>query len=334
MSLQIMGLGCSLASTELDNDFLHKEVGLERGADWVASRLGIDRRFSVLSREYLVKTKNRNPFDAVHLARANGETPVTMGVSAARQALKQAGLRPEQVGWVLASSDTPFESVPSLASLLARELGVGSGPHCDMNCACASFARHMQTLSDQKESSLPDFILCVQSSAWTTRTDYSAASIDGYILGDGAAAQVLSTRHQGRLLVEPMIFETKSAAAADITLDNEGHFCQNGSAVREFSIRKTCEMFEEIAEKKNLYAENVFTVAHQANHVMQDSIIGHLNLPKEKHLRNVREQGNIAAAGCPSVLAQNIDRLHKGDQLVYAVLGAGLAWGGGYMEVQ
>ncbi len=59
MSLHILGLGCSLASTELDNNFLHKEVGLERGPDWVASRLGINRRFSVLSREYLVKTKNR-----------------------------------------------------------------------------------------------------------------------------------------------------------------------------------------------------------------------------------------------------------------------------------
>ena len=27
------------------------------------------------------------------------------------------------------------------------------------------------------------------------------------------------------------------------------------------------------------------------------------------------------------------NKLHKGDQIVYAVLGAGLAWGGGYMKV-
>jgi hypothetical protein len=42
----------------------------------------------------------------------------------------------------------------------------------------------------------------------------------------------------------------------------------------------------------------------------------------------------IAAAGMPSAVAQKLDSLHKGDQIVYAVLGAGLAWGGGYMEVQ
>ena len=42
---------------------------------------------------------------------------------------------------------------------------------------------------------------------------------------------------------------------------------------------------------------------------------------------------NIAAAGMPSAVAQRLDALKKGDQIVYAVLGAGLAWGGGYMEV-
>ncbi|MDE2314612.1 MAG: ketoacyl-ACP synthase III, partial [Elusimicrobia bacterium] len=70
-----------------------------------------------------------------------------------------------------------------------------------------------------------------------------------------------------------------------------------------------------------------------ANYVMQDSIIGHLHLPADKHLRNVHTQGNIAAAGCPSVVAQNLEKLRTGDKLVYAVLGSGLAWGGGYMEV-
>ncbi|MBI5883173.1 MAG: hypothetical protein HZB91_08720 [Elusimicrobia bacterium] len=73
-------------------------------------------------------------------------------------------------------------------------------------------------------------------------------------------------------------------------------------------------------------------MAHQANYVMQNSVLHHLNLPEKKHLRNVHEQGNIAAAGAPSAIAQNLHRFNKGDKLVYAVLGAGLAWGGGYME--
>jgi len=176
--------------------------------------------------------------------------------------------------------------------------------------------------------------LCVQSSCYTTRTNYAPNCIDGYIMGDGAAAQLISAKHAGLLTAEPMIFDSKPSEAGEIVSDTVGHFTQNGAAVRKFSIRKTCEMFEEIAEKKGLFAEKVYTITHQANAIMQESILGHLNLPADHHLTNVREQGNIASAGCPSVLAQNLHRLHKGDQIVYAVLGAGLAWGGGYMEVQ
>lgn len=326
-------MGWELPKTELDNEFLHKDVGLERGPDWVASRLGIERRFTVLSRDYIRKTKNVEPALAIKLARSHGETPVSLGVRAARKALKQAGVRPEQVGWIIAANDTPFEGVPNTATLIAQGLDAGSGPHCDMNTACSSFAFHAQRLADIKEDRLPEFVLCVQTNAYTTRTDYSSTSVDAYILGDGAAAQVFSARHSGRLLVEPLIFGTRPASAQDIVLESFGHFSQNGSAVREFSIRKTCEMYEHIAELKGLYADQVYTVSHQANYVMQNSILGHLNLPEERHLRNVREQGNIASAGCPSVIAQKLDMLSKGDQIVYAVLGAGLAWGGGYIEV-
>jgi len=67
--------------------------------------------------------------------------------------------------------------------------------------------------------------------------------------------------------------------------------------------------------------------------VMMDSILGHLRLPADKHISNVAVQGNIAAAGMPSAVAQRLDALQRGDKIVYAVLGAGLAWGGGLLEV-
>ncbi len=329
----ILGMGWALPKTEITDEFLHHQVGLERGLDWVSSRLGIHHRFTVLTKDYIVRTKNQNPNQAVLHARAHGETPVTLAVAAAKMALKNAGVKPEQVGMVLANNDTPFELIPSTANLVAKALGIPGGYHSDQNSACSSFALHMHTLGKMREH-LPEFILTVQCAAYTTRVDYSHKSIDGYIFGDGAAAQVVSTKHQGRLRVEPMMFETGPNRADEIVCDSCGHFTQNGAVVREFSIRKTCEMFEQIAHKKELYAEQVYTVAHQANYVMQDSILGHLHLPADRHIRNVQNQGNIAAAGAPSAIAQHLDKLHKGDQIVYAVLGAGLAWGGGYMEVR
>ena len=330
--LNILGLGYQLASTCLDNDFLHEKVGLALGPDWVRSRLGINKRYTILSQDYLVQSKNADPKAAITLARSRGETPVTMAAQAARQALAQAGVTPAQIGLVIANNDTPFETIPSTANLVAQALGVGSGPHCDVHTSCSSFARHMQLLSDM-EAALPEFTLCVQTAAYTTRTDYSARCVDGYIWGDGAAAQVLSARHAGRLKVMPCEFSTKPEGADDVVIDTTGHFRQKGAAVKEFSIQKTAELYEAVARRHGLDLKSVYTVAHQNNFAMQSKILKNLGLPEERHLRNVQDQGNLAAAGIPSVLAQSLPRLRGGDRIVYAVVGSGLAWGAGLLEV-
>jgi 3-oxoacyl-[acyl-carrier-protein] synthase-3 len=332
MALSILGMGSRLPDSEIDNDFLHSELGLEHGPDWVASRLGIERRFSVLSRDYLRATRNENPCQAILHARARGVTPVTMAADAAREALARAGVRPSQIGRVIANNDTPFESIPSTAAWIAEALGIPTGPHCDINAACASFALHLQTLAHTPEELLPEFVLCVQTGAYTVRTDYSPASIDGYIWGDGAAAQVLSARHAGRLRVYPPIFEVDARGAGEVVIDSAGHFAQNGAKVREFSIRKTCEILETVAGRHEASLAESWTVTHQANKVMQDSVRGHLDIPEERHLSNVREQGNIAAAGCPSAIAQGWERIASGEKILFAVVGSGLSWGGGCLE--
>lgn len=332
--VNVLGMGWALPETVIDNDFLHKEVGLKKGPDWCMSRLGIRERRSVLSREYIKSTKNKDFTAAITHAKSRGETPVTLAVRAAQQALSKTGVKPSQIGLVICNSDIPFDPVPSCANYVAKALGIGTGPHADLNTACSSFARHMKHLSDLRDDAWPEFALTIQVACYTTRTDYSESSIDGYIWGDGAAAQLCSMKHQGRLKIEPMVFDSASEGATDVIVDGTKHFWQDGGKVREFSIRKTVETFEAVAAAKKLYADEVYTVTHQANKVMMDSILGHLGLPEERHIHNVETQGNIASGGMPSAVAQRLDKLHKGDKIVYAVLGAGLAWGGGLMEVQ
>jgi 3-oxoacyl-[acyl-carrier-protein] synthase III len=330
--LSILGLGYALAKTELDNEFLHKEVGLALGPDWVKARLGIYKRYTILSKDYIKDTKNADPKAAIALARSQGQTPVTLGAQAARQALEHAGVKPEQIGLVIANNDTPFETIPSTANLVARDLGIGSGPHFDANASCSSFARHMQLLSDL-EQSLPEYVLAVQTAAYTTRTDYTTRCMDGYIWGDGAAAQVLSAKQPGRLKVSPVEFGTKPEGADDVVIDAAGHFHQKGASVKEFSLQKTCELFQAVALRHDFDLRTAYTIAHQNNFAMQGKIVKTLGLPEERHLRNVQDQGNTAAAGVPSVLAQNLPRLKAGDRVAYAVVGSGLAWGAGLLEV-
>ncbi len=330
--LSILGLGYSLAKTELNNEFLHKEVGIALGPDWVKTRLGINKRFTILTKDYIKDTKNADPRAAIALARSQGQTPVTLGAQAARQALEHAGVKPEQIGLVIANNDTPFETIPSTANLVAKALGIGSGPHFDANTSCSSFARHMQLLCEM-EPNLPEYVLAVQTSAYTTRADYTARCMDGYIWGDGAAAQVLSAKRSGRLKVTPVDFGTKPDGADDVIIDTAGHFHQKGAAVKEFALQKTCELFQAAAQRYGLDLKTAYTISHQNNFIMQNKIIANLGLSEDRHLRNVQDQGNTAAAGVPSVLAQNLTRLKTGDRVAYAVVGSGLAWGAGILEI-
>jgi len=330
--LSILGLGYSLAKTELDNEFLHEQVGIALGPDWVKTRLGIYKRYTVLSKDYIKDTKNADPRAAIALARSQGQTPVTLGAQAARQALEHAGVKPEHIGLVIANNDTPFETIPSTANLVARDLGIGSGPHFDANASCSSFARHMQLLWEM-EPHLPEYVLTVQTAAYTTRTDYTTRCMDGYIWGDGAAAQVLSAKRLGRLKVVPVEFGTKPGGAEEVVIDAAGHFHQKGAAVKEFSLQKTCELFQTTAARHGLDLKTAYTISHQNNFIMQNKILASLGLAEDRHLRNVQDQGNTAAAGVPSVLAQNLSRLKTGDRIVYAVVGSGLAWGTGLLEV-
>ena len=96
--LHLNGLGHFHPETEIDNAFL---VSLEIGADedWIAERVGIQTRRTVLSKDYIRQTRNRDPREA---AEASAYTNPQTGALAARMAIERAGLSINQIGWVVA----------------------------------------------------------------------------------------------------------------------------------------------------------------------------------------------------------------------------------------
>ena len=61
---------------------------------------------------------------------------------------------------------------------------------------------------------------------------------------------------------------------------------------------------------------------------MLESIVKRAGIPTSSHYYNVNNFGNCGAAGAPSVLAEQLNKLDSGDKLILAVVGAGLSWGG------
>src|SRR4051794_23764106 len=109
-------MGYCHPETVIDNKFL-EDLDVGTTAAWISEKIGIQTRLSTLPLEYIRDTRNQDPREAVKVA---SMTPTEMGAKAARMALEKAGLRPEDIGLVIANCCTPLETAPAEAQRLAK----------------------------------------------------------------------------------------------------------------------------------------------------------------------------------------------------------------------
>jgi 3-oxoacyl-[acyl-carrier-protein] synthase-3 len=90
--------------------------------EWIRQRTGIvERRFA-----------------------RRGESSSRLGAEAARRALADAGISPEQLDLIVFATMTPDHYFPGNGGLLARELGLSATPALDIRMQCAGFLSGLQ----------------------------------------------------------------------------------------------------------------------------------------------------------------------------------------------
>jgi 3-oxoacyl-[acyl-carrier-protein] synthase-3 len=312
----------------IDNAFLCSlDIGVDPG--WVEERVGILERRTTLSLDYIRQTRN---LDA--RAAADGATTSTteMARQAAELALQRASLEPSAIQMVIAGGCCPEMLIPAEASRVAAILGIEPVAF-DVSAACASFVAQVHFVSQMRPESLPDYVLLVSVEAFTHTVNYSDRQT-AVLFGDGATAAILSPRITSRTRILSSSFRTDPSGQDQITIRAGGHFAQDGHRVQMFAIRKTVETVAQIdsSHSKDNGANGAaqpeeYFIGHQANLRMLEAVCRRLNLPPQNHLSNVQRFGNCGAAGAPSVLSQNWDRLGP-CAINMAVVGSGLSWGG------
>src|SRR5512142_1332532 len=70
-----------------------------------------------------------------------------LAVEAARDALKEAGLKPEDLDMVILGTDSPDYITPSTSVVVQHKLGAKNAGTFDIGCACASFPTGLATAS-------------------------------------------------------------------------------------------------------------------------------------------------------------------------------------------
>jgi len=104
----IRGVGGYLPARVLTNDDLATVI--DTSDEWIAARTGIKQRHIV----------------------ADGELTSTMGAAAARAALADAGIEPEDIDLIILATSTPDQTFPATAVTIQAELGITHGAAFDV----------------------------------------------------------------------------------------------------------------------------------------------------------------------------------------------------------
>ncbi len=105
---------------------------------------------------------------------------------------------------------------------------------------------------------------------------------------------------------------------------------QEGQAVFKFAVRKMVEASEKVLSANGYAPADVkLLVPHQANRRIIDATVERLGLAPEQVVINIDRYGNTTAATIPLAMqtAREEDRLHKGDLVLLASVGAGYTVG-------
>jgi 3-oxoacyl-[acyl-carrier-protein] synthase-3 len=316
--LYLHGIGHFHPDNEIDNEFLESlDVGVDRA--WILERVGIRTRRTVLSKEYIRQTRNRDPRCA---AEASQFTNAQTGAQAARIAMDRSGIPGERIGWVVAGGCSPQWLIPAEACTIAAELDLCATAF-DINSACSSFVAQMALL-DGMQNALPDFVLVVNAENTTRAVSYEDRN-NSVLWGDGSVAAIVSSRVPSGVTVETGSLASDPREWRKVTIRPGGIFAQDGATVQAFAIRTMVSLAAEMDAAEG--PERSYFIGHQANLRALESVVRRLGIPENKHLYNVDLYGNCGAAGAPSVLSQQWDRFAAGDTVTIAVVGSGLTWG-------
>jgi len=193
--LQILGVGASYPTSGFTISELIGLGVIEPASvpNWLKQD---DYRNSVLSHEYLKTNSNKEPRELWKLENRPIETPTTLGAQASLSAIQNAGLEVAQIGLVLGDSVTPLETTPGESHRIAGRLELEC-PAYDISAGSHSFFCMLKSLSSWKKEKIPEDVLCVSANCPTWFTDYSSG-MARFLVGDSAAACVISLRHPGR----------------------------------------------------------------------------------------------------------------------------------------
>lgn len=319
-NVKIAGLSTYVPPRVLTNDDLEKLV--DTSNEWILQRTGIKERHIV------------DP----------GVATSDLAKEAAIGAMRQAGVTPDDIGFIVVGTTTPDTIFPSTACLLQHKIGARRAWGFDLGAACSGFTYALTTGMQMVATGAHDHVLAVGADVMSSIIDYTDRTTC-VLFGDGAGAVVLSPAGEGEPHIIDFAHEIDGSGgpalcmpaggskmpASHETVEKRLHYVkQDGATVFKFAVRKSEEICRRVLERNGLDPSDLdLFVSHQANRRIITAAAERLGLADEKVIINLDMYGNTTAATIPLALADAVrqKRLKKGDLVLLASVGAGFTVG-------
>ncbi|MEO0654456.1 MAG: beta-ketoacyl-ACP synthase III [Pseudomonadota bacterium] len=293
------------------------EALVDTSDEWILSRSGIERR---------------------HFA-ADGETTSQMACHAARAALDQAGLEPNDIDAVIVATSTADLTFPSAATMVQDGLGMTRGFAFDVQAVCAGFVYALTNANALIVAEQAERVLVIGAETFSRIMDWSdrATSV---LFGDGAGALILERQ------IGDGSAEDRGILATDLNSDGRlrdilyvdggvstqttGYLRMEGKEVFRHAVEKLAATAHHALEKIGKSGEDIdWIVPHQANLRIIKATATKMGVPLDRVVVTVQDHGNTSAASIPLALSVGVanGQIQPGNLIVTEAIGGGLAWG-------
>lgn len=312
----VRGTGQALPRRIMKNaDF---EGMVETSDEWIAQRTGIRQR---------------------HIA-SDDETTASLGEAAARAALADGGLTPDDIDLIVLATSTPNNTFPATAVEIQQRLGMRHGYAFDMQAVCSGFVYAVTTADAYIRGGLAKRVLVIGSETFSRILDWSDRSTC-VLFGDGAGALVLEATEGAGTVADRGVLaaslrsdgshkEKLYVDGGPSTTGTVGHLRMEGREVFKHAVGMITDVIEATFSQAGITADDLdWFVPHQANKRIIDGSAKKLNIDPEKVVITVDKHGNTSAASIPLALAvaASDGRIKKGDLVMLEAMGGGFTWG-------
>lgn len=308
----IKGVGSYLPKRIVSNAELAAKV--DTSDEWIRERTGIGQR---------------------HIA-ADGELTSDLGVAAAKEALKSAGMDPADIDLIVVATSTPDYTFPSTATIIQEKLGIHHGAGFDIQAVCSGFIYALNVTDALLRTGSAKNALVIGTETFSRIIDWEDRGTC-VLFGDGAGAVVLSVeentedgilnsfiRSDGRY---KDLLHVDGGPSATQTV---GHLRMIGNQVFRHAVKDISDAMETCAEAAGLAIDDIdWFVPHQANQRILNGVAKRLKINPVQVVSTVEFHANTSAASVPLALHAAIKdgRIARGNLVMLEAFGGGFTWG-------